>query len=265
MPNSGAYSPTSPRVSTHINKNHKNRAGVEKPTVSLHLELDERLGTRSYAGDPYQVDVAPLRLDNGTITSQQQFSDRSATSGATSTVSDPVSASSEPAKTPRASRGTTSRSPRAPDERKSRSFADRGSRSSRSVRLSADKQRASRNTGPLLSPRHHNELQRASPRGGKLPSLQLKVMSPRHQAWRQQQQLSASLSPRCTTADAATKFGFSRPDEVGRSTSPLRRRGTTSLGQGDSGGRGSLRHSMLARETGRLQLNRKRFGLEIET
>ena len=268
--------------------------------MSLNLELDKSLVTVA-DDDLRHVNTAPLHLENGTISSKQHSTGdqtRSSLSG-TSVDSDPVSASSEPDRLARRSQRkrdlvdvrqqTRSRSPRALDERRAKFPAapGRGSRSSRSARLPRVELRDSGSMVPLLSPRgwtarsseeirhlgpwdrHHHDRKRNSPRGGKLPSLQFKVASPRN-VIRQQQQSdrdhapgSIKLSPRCTTADTAAAFGFLRQaDDLASRRSTLR--GVNSQRTSGSGS-GMLAQSMLARETGRIQSNRRAVELEIET
>jgi hypothetical protein len=261
--------------------------------MSLNLELDKLLKTDANC-DLGQFTAAPLRLENGNITSTQQpigDQSRSSVSG-TSADSDPVSASSEPDRLARRSQGqqdvvdvrwqTGSRSPRALDEWNAKYPAapGRASLSSRSARLPGVEPRDSGSMVPLLSPRswtarssegvrhfgprqrHHHDRKRNSPRGGKLPSLQFKVASPRNRVRQQQhshldyfpgQAFPAKLSPRCNTAEAAAIFGFVRPGDLASRSSPLR---------GASGQRTS---SMLAREAGRIQSSRGAVELEIET
>ena len=287
----GTSPPASPRAPALIGKDRKTKGVIETPKMSLNLELDKSLVTVADS-DLRQINAAPLHLENGIISSKHQPTGdqtRSPVSG-TSADSDPVSASSEPDRMARRShlkrdlvdvrRQIGSRSPRALDERLAKFPAapGRGSHTSRSGRLFRVEPRDSGSMVPLLSPRgwtarsseeirhlrprhtHRHDRKRNSPRGGKLPSLQFKVAPPRNSV-RQQHQSDPhhvpgriKLSPRCATADTAAACTFLRSALRGVS------------GQLASGSRsGMLAQSMLARETGRIQSNRRPVELEIET
>eukprot|EP01046_Picozoa_sp_COSAG06_P006373 COSAG06_NODE_299_length_18009_cov_6.715952_7_plen_904_part_00 len=292
--------PASPRAPTGNQRKNRGGGTNERPVVSLDLELGGPLkntGGGSMRPDHGSSRVAPLRMANGVITQHRAGTVSSTSSSvANSTNSDPVSASSEPDRPPYKESRSQHQSPTTRNadadagRRKTHSTTARDSTvsstegsSSRSIRVAAHpyssarswtargETRRDRHRSPRH--RHHTELERLSPRGGKLPSLKIKVASPRN---RQQQQLQhdsnhpetdihlGNFSPRNTTGSLGF-FGLANE-------SARRRRSPTGSGSGSAGtgrtGGGGGGSAMLAREASRIRSNPRRantFRLEIET